>query len=174
MQCDDVLRSHPSFSSTGQMIPFCNFHTCPSVKSVFLDSTSFSRTSFQLHFLVPHPQSAPLSDLESRWPLQQHCVRPSILLVIGTTYAVMTILRSSNKLLCLCPYSYPCLRLVTNHDKKKSWAMTVFTLVPYALFLLFRLDPGQESSRYSLIWSHHWLRLFCNSSTWWSLRTDRH
>ena len=125
---------------------FWNFHTCPSSNSVFLDSTWFSLASFQLHFPVSHPQSALLSDLEFCWPLQQHCFRPRILLVIGTTYAMMTIFRSSNKLLCLCPYSYPCLRLAWSTEtwqNKFFLGDTVFALVLMHSLVSFDLVPDK-------------------------------
>ena len=83
---------------------------------------------------------------------QQHCFRLSILLVIGTTSAVKTILRSSNKLLCLCPYSYPCLRLAwiaESGQKHSSEAMLSSPLSFCTLMFLFRPGSGQGSSRYS-------------------------
>ena len=58
--------------------------------------------------------------------------RPSILLVIGTTYTVVTIFRSSIELLYLCPYSYPLLRLTWSTEiwqNKFFLDDAVFTLV---------------------------------------------
>ena len=115
---------------------------------------AFPLTSFQLHFPVSHPQSALLSDLESCWPLQQHYFRPRILLLIGTSYAVMAIFRSSNKTpLSFVSYSYPCLPSCL-----KYWDMTKQFLLgwcclhtcPYALSCLFRPGCRQDSSWYWL------------------------
>ena len=134
----------------------CNFHTCPSSNPVNLDSTSFSLTSFQLHFPVSHPHSALLSDHELRWPLQQH-----FFLFLPSKYSAC----HWNNLYCGNHFSQfhwtslsLSLLLSFTSSYLKYWDMTKQILLgwcclhtcPYALSCLFRSDSVQGSSWYSL------------------------